>query len=394
MIKIAIIHYLPLEYYPPVTNLMDTLAGTHPKKIESIKVYSCHDVKGREKYQPHSTEKSTKCIAIRRSPFPRDTDNALIRLYKYIHFNLFTLVGLLLQRPTSILYFESYSAWPTYIYSRFFNRKCRIFIHNHEYADKGWYATTMHQVRYFHRLEKKWLYPRAVWNSQTNSDRLQFFHNDHPTLRPETLRIMPNYPPRSWKFQIETVSPGTPKLHKPNILKIVYVGSLSFHNTYLKEFCNWVIQQNGRVQFDIYAYNLYNNVKEYLNNLGSPNINYFDDGLEYNNIPMVISNYDVGIIFYKAYSQNVINCISNKFYEYFACGLDVWFSAVMKSTHRHATDNTYPKLIPVDFEDLHQFDWQVAINKKGMTQKPSEYFCEDAFQPLIKELFAEQLNRK
>lgn len=391
MTKLAIIHYMPLEYYPPVTNLLDTIARDYSQQFKSVNVFSCYNVKDRKEYQipqnkAQATPQPPHSIKIKRSPFPKETDNGLIRLFKYIHFNLFTLVGLLLQRPSSLLYFESYSVWPAYIYSRFFNRRCRIFIHNHEYADKGWYATTMHQVRYFHLLEKKWLYPRAVWNSQTNSDRLQFFHNDHPTLRPETLRVMPNYPPLSWKLQIETASSGKPELRKPSILKVVYVGSLSFHNTYLNEFCDWVIQQNGQVQFDIYAYNLYNDVKEYLNNLGSSNINYFDKGVEYNDIPMVISNYDVGIIFYKAYSENVINCVSNKFYEYVACGLDVWFSAVMKSTHQHVTDNTYPKVIPVDFENLCQFDWQAAIDKKDLTHQPSNYFCEEVYKELINEL--------
>jgi hypothetical protein len=386
MSKLAIIHYMPLEYYPPVTNLLDTIATGHSQKFKSINVFSCGNVKGRKKYQipqnkTKSTPKPTISITIKRSLFPKETDNGLIRLYKYIHFNLLTLLGLLIQRPTSLLYFESYSAWPAYIYSRFFNRNCRIFIHNHEYADKGWYNTTMHQVRYFHLLEKKWLYPRAVWNSQTNSDRLKFFHNDHPALKPKTLKVLPNYPPRSWGKNI-TIA----RTSAEHPLKVIYVGSLSFQNTYLKEFCDWVIKQNGQVQFDVYAYNLYNNVKEYLNQLQSPYINYFDKGIEYQNIPVVMSKYEVGIVFYKAYSENVINCVSNKFYEYLACGLDVWFSTIMKSTHQHITSDTIPKVIPVDFEKLDQFDWKAAIDKKDLTYQPSVYFCEEVYEELISEL--------
>jgi hypothetical protein len=239
----------------------------------------------------------------------------------------------------------------------------------------------MHQVRYFHLLEKKWLYPRAVWNSQTNSDRLEFLHNDHPALQPETLKVMPNYPPQSWQ-KIMSI----PKTSESFPLKIIYVGSLSFHNTYLKEFCNWVIKQDGLVLFDVYAFNLYNDVIEYLNQLKSPYINYFDKGIEYQEIPIVISKYDVGIVFYKAYSENVINCVSNKFYEYLACGLDVWFSTVMKSTHQHITADTFPKVIPVDFEKLAQFDWKAAIDKKDLTHQPSVYFCEEVYEELVREL--------
>lgn len=169
----------------------------------------------------------------------------------------------------------------------------------------------------------------------------------------------------------------------------MYVGSLSFQNSYLKEFCNWVINQNGLIQFDIYTYNLFADVKEYLNNLASPNINYYEEGVEYKKIPMVISFYDIGIIFYKPYSANVINCVSNKFYEYLSCGLDVWFSEVMVSTHQHVTNGTYPIVIPVDFENLSQFNWQVAIDKKDKAHKPSDYYCEQVYLKLIKEITKE-----
>lgn len=391
MTNLAIIHYMPLEYYPPVTNFLDTLADRHNSKLKIIKVYSCHNIKGRKSYFiPQDSENGTQnhlySFIINRSPFPKENDNRLVRLYKYIHFNLSTLLNLVIQWPNNLLYYESYSAWPAYIYSRFFNRQCRIFIHNHEYADKGWYATTMHQVRYFHRLEIKWLYPRALWNSQTNSDRLKFFHTDHPTLRPETLRIMPNYPPLSWKLQIESSIPDKPALHKPNILKVVYVGSLSFQNTYLKEFCNWVIQQNGQIQFDIYAYNLYNDVKEYLNNLGSSNIHYFEKGIEYKEMPLILSKYHVGLILYKAHNANYTFNAPNKLFEYLACKIDVWYHSSLEGPQAYNTINSYPQVIPVDFENLSQFIWQAAIDKNGKIYKPSEYYCEDVYSKLLKEI--------
>src|SRR5690554_4969697 len=245
MTNLAIIHYMPLEYYPPVTNFLDTLADRHNSKLKIIKVYSCHNIKGRKSYFiPQDSENGTQnhlySFIINRSPFPKENDNRLVRLYKYIHFNLSTLLNLVIQWPNNLLYYESYSAWPAYIYSRFFNRQCRIFIHNHEYADERWYKTTMYQVRYFHRLEKKWIYPHAVWNSQTNDDRLNFFLNDNPTTRAESLRVMPNYPPNSWQFKVKDSSTKSIKNKKSTTLKVVYIGSLSFQNTYIKEFCDWV----------------------------------------------------------------------------------------------------------------------------------------------------------
>ncbi|MBI9062176.1 MAG: hypothetical protein JEZ14_09310 [Marinilabiliaceae bacterium] len=451
MSKLAILHYLPLEYYPPVTNLIDYIANERSEDFKRVKVFSCKNVKGRidfkvdkrfvgqevegkrvqgaryeveegKEYEVECDIKSevrsqksrkVKCkthggnnlsaknyqlLTIFRSSFPKETDNNLTRLFKYLHFNLITIVSLITYRPTDLLYFESYSAWPAYIYTRYFNRNCRLFIHNHEYASKQWYTTTMRQVKYFHSLEKKWLYPQAIWISQTNEDRLKFFHQDHPNLKQEQLKIMPNYPPRSWKVNLEDnglgegrktstsqqhISPNTDKL-KP--LKLVYVGSLSFQTTYLKELCEWVLNHNGKVQFDIYAYNLYEDVKTYLNELGSSFINYFEQGIEYNDQPKVLSQYDVGLILYKAHNPNYTYNAPNKLFEYLACDLDVWYPHVLKGPQPYNTANTYPKVIPVYFEQLNQFDWKTATDRSRCKHQPSKYFCEEVYSELIDEI--------
>ena len=54
--KLAIVHYLPLEYYPPVTNLIDYLAYERKNEFDKISIYSSHNVKGRKKYQVSSSK--------------------------------------------------------------------------------------------------------------------------------------------------------------------------------------------------------------------------------------------------------------------------------------------------------------------------------------------------
>jgi len=440
MNKIAVLHYMPLEYYPPITNLLDYIVTEHAERLQSVKVYSCRNVNGRKDYWPIHQEgygpivqqedntldreikkEKTKeekikknqrkkkkekfviapsLLSIKRSPFPQKKDNSLVRLFKYLHYNIFTLVALIFYSPDTLLYYESYSAWPAYIYTRFINPKCRIFIHNHEYSSKEWYAHTMKQLRYYHQLEKKWLYPRAQWISQTNSDRLNFFHEDHPYLKKEQLNIMPNYPPHSWnKGKEKRKNAKTKELvtinnqlrannQQPETIKLVYVGSLSFQSTYLKELCEWVNSQDGKIQFDIYAYNLYNDVKAYLKQFNSPSITYFEEGIEYNNQPNVLANYDVGLILYKAHNQNFTYNAPNKLFEYLACGLDIWYPNVLQGPIPYLTKSTYPKVIPVDFENLTYFNWQKAIDKDNCVYKPSEYFCENVYMELIGELMA------
>ncbi len=408
MFKLAILHYLPLEYYPPVTNLIDYIANERSEDFKKVKVYSCHNTKGRNTYRSADREinktinptnklstyrpndlttyEPTDLIKLIRSPFPKETDNSLIRLLKYLHYNLVTLIGLITYRPGNLLYYESYSVWPAFIYTRYFNRKCRIYIHNHEYALKEWYTGTMKQVRYFHQLEKRWLYPRAQWISQTNADRLQFFHQDHPNLKKEQLKIMPNYPPKRWNSDQRKGNnqPISQSSNQP--IKLIYVGSLSFQSTYLKELCEWVLTQNGKIQFDVYAYNLYEDVKEYLKTLHTPYINYYAQGIEYNDQPKVLIQYDVGLILYKAHNQNYTYNAPNKLFEYLACGLDVWYPSVLKGPQPYNTKNTYPKVLPVNFEQIASFDYQKAIDKTGMTYKPSEYFCESIYKDLVEAL--------
>ncbi len=396
MKRLAIIHFMPLEFYPPVTNLISSVCNTSAIKPTFLKVFSSWNNKNRINYQPYNPN-----CKIYRYPFPNTQDYTLVRLLKYLYFNIITFLKLCVINPQSIVYFESYSAFPVYLYTKYINRKCKIFIHYHEYESKAQYANMMKTVRYYHTLEKKWLYKKATWISQTNKDRLQFFHQDHPELKKEQLHVMPNYPPESWrkeqgKWRKEVLGFGNDKFPKnkklraknyeprtENPIKIIYVGSLSFQATYLKEICKWILSQNGKVLFDIYAYNLYQDVKQYLNDLNSPYINFFEEGIEYNAQPKLLSQYDVGLILYKAHNQNYTYNAPNKLFEYLACDLDVWYPNVLQGPKPYITENTYPKVIPVDFENLNNFDWQKAIDKDDCEYKPSEYFCEEVYQELL-----------
>jgi hypothetical protein len=372
--NLSVIHFLPLEYYPPVINLLNFISSRYAKKFREITVFTTHNKKNRV---PFSFSNSTSRFKIYRSPFPETKDRIIKRIFKYLHFNLSTLLHLIAKCPQQILYYESYSAWPVYIYTRFINKKCQILIHNHEYASKTWYANTMKQVRYFHQLEINWLYPRAIWQSQTNSDRLRFFHQDYPFLKPETLRVMPNYPPRSWQSTRSTAS----STNSP--LKLIYVGSLSFENTYIREICNWVAPKKGLVQLDIYSFNLYEDVKNYLSQLSSPYINLFEKGIEYNQQPKVLKNYHIGLILYKANNKNYTFNAPNKLFEYLACGLDIWYPSVLQGPQPYVRKDVIPKVLPIDLKKLQEFNWEGAANHKDIKYENTNYFCEEVYQELV-----------
>ena len=103
--KIAVVHFMPLEYYPPVMNFIDCISESKRGKSASIRVFSSFNVKKRQNYKVPNNN-----INVYRSSFPKKNDRLLIRILSYLQFNLMTLLNLIFFRPKVILYYESYSA--------------------------------------------------------------------------------------------------------------------------------------------------------------------------------------------------------------------------------------------------------------------------------------------
>lgn len=379
--KIVIVHYMPLEYYPPITNILNTIMQQNIGKL-TILTFSCKNNRKRRNFECIRQEGSFNQLKIIRSPFPFSKDIRLIRLFKYLLFNLTALFRIILFNPEEIIYFESYSAFPVYFYSKYFKRKIPILIHYHEYESKLAYEKMMKTVQIYHQYEKTYIYKNAIWISQTNQDRLKLFHKDHPSIPKEVLRVMPNYPPKSWSVLKSNCETDT--RNKP--LRIVHVGSLSFHNTYIREFANWVLQQNNKVQFDVYSYNLDSDVKGFLKQHQGESINFIEEGIEYYQQPALLKNYDVAIILHKAHNENYRFNAPNKLFESLVCNLDVWYPQELEGITPYITQNSYPQVIPIDFSKLNEFNWKMALRQNTMAYKPFELYCEDVYEELVSEI--------
>jgi len=365
--KIAVIHFLPIEYYPPATNIIGYLSDRiHDSDL--LYVFTTHNSKNRKVYKNPQTKIYRFKSAIKNR-------YRIFRLLKYLNFNISVFFKLLFSQPDKIIYFETLSAFPPYLYIKYIRKKTAVFTHYHEYTSLYQYARkSMAIERFFHRLEIKYLYKMAAWISHTNMERIQLFQKDYPFVNASILHEMPNYPPKSWHSfrKLNNYTPIFP-------IKCVYIGSLSFENTYLKEFVDWVIRQKGNFSFDIYSYNMYPDIQQYLNNFDNPLIRLHDSGIEYNDIPSTLSDYQIGIIFYKPYSENVIHCVSNKFYEYISCGLDVWFSDIMKSTLKYVSYDHRPKIVPVDFSNLDDFNWKPVIKEAPIGSFEHAFFSDSVY---------------
>lgn len=364
MKKIAVVHYQPLEYYPPVTNFLDVASKNENLKM---RIWTTHNLKKRKVY----VQEEVDCIS--RNKMPNPQENAFTRLRKYMGFNLRCLIGLVFFKPDRILYFETYSVWPVYMYLRFFNKKAELFIHYHEYFNPQWYHEGMKILKVYHRWEINFLYKKALWISQTNKDRIQLFLEDYPKLDSSKMKILPNFPPGSWSHNSSKAKVSQPLL-------TVYIGTLTLEHSYLKEYCQWVMSQNGKVIFDIYGFNYNAITLSFLKELDSPFIRFFEEGVDYKEIPLVLKNYDVGLILYTAQNENFKYNASNKLFEYLVCGLQVWYSDRMLGIQPYENLN----VVKVDFDNINDFEFQRVTETENCLEM--DFTAEAALEPIINKL--------
>ncbi|MEO6719123.1 MAG: hypothetical protein ABIN67_02115 [Ferruginibacter sp.] len=371
--KVAILHFSPLELYPPVQNFIQALAQAQCN--HTVYVFTTTGIYN-ELDRFTISNSNIRIIRIGKSG---PTINRWHRAWSYLLFYGGSFLYLCRLAPKRILYYETLSAFPAWLYRRFFNNKVEVLIHYHEYTTPEAYENGMMLTRRFHHLEK-WLYPQAKWVSHTNEFRMQLFEKDIYPARIENPQILPNYPPKAW-FKMATDF-NTP-------LKIVYIGSLSMDTMYTREFAKWVIAQKGMVEWHIYSYNISEDAKLFLQSL-SPGSIKLKDGLNYADLPQILQQYNVGVILYTGHIPNYIYNAPNKLFEYLACGLDVWYPVQMKGIRPYNTVNEFPVVLPLDFLDLDDFNWKKAVSKEGHRLNNPSFFCEVALSLLVKSFCEEE----
>lgn len=368
--KISIVHFHPLEMYPPVMNFINFLED-YPAKISKINVCTTSNL-----LTHHTFASKGNFIKIGRSRHPGSSNSIIIRFLWLLKFNIITLIRLIHANPDLIIYYETFSALPVYIYLRYFRfrLKPRLYIHYHEYTTPEEYQKMPSWVRFNYHVEKKVLWKLAEKISHTNSDRLDIF-GQVQKIDNHKLLVLPNFPPKKWALFQNDKKTDFP-------IKIIYIGSLSFEDTYIKEFTDWVISNSNDVHFDIFSYNHKPGIKDFFTENNFSNITFHPEGIHYYDIPSLLKQYQIGVIAYKANTENVKFCASNKLFEYYACGLDVWVSEEMVTSRPYVTNGVYPKITMVDFKNLKQLKLSEAISHKGLIYKSSDYFCENIYSSL------------
>ena len=365
MENIFIIHFNPIELYPPVQNLLNYAAKHSGKKLFVLTNKSLN--KAHEDFEPASGN-----IRIIRLAKSGPGMNAISRYLNFILFYVGSFLWLLFKIPSRVMYFETLSSFPAFLYKKIRGKAVSIFVHYHEYSATEEYANGTKLLKFFHRLEKH-LYPQVAWLSHTNSYRMEQFVKDIAPVEIPIKKILPNYPPQSW------ATPARAVIKEP--VRIVYVGALSLHTMFTGEFANWVMEQKGKVIWDIYSYNTRQNARDYLSSLNCKFIQ-LKEGIPYNKLPQTLQHYDVGVVLYTGHILNYVYNAPNKLFEYLACGLDVWFPAVMKGSIPYINTHNYPKVIALDFTKLQELNLPLTLERLNHTENKNNFFCENVLTEL------------
>lgn len=369
--KVALFHFGPLENYPPVMNFISTVANRNEGHAE-LAVYTTASGHPEWKY------KSGENVHIYRIAHFTIKLSAFRRYYNYFLYNCGALWRALWFRPDVIFYYETLSALVPCILKMTLYRRKPVFIHYHEYMSPADYKGGMLLNRLFHFFEKK-IYSRASHISHTNEQRMMLFLQDEHLMKNNKHQILPNFPPAAW---------GRPN-RAPQInscLRIVYIGSLNFKDFYLEEFILWLERINKNIVFDIYALKDDFGLRTFISDSGITKTRFLD-AVPYVSLPDILSTYHVGVILYKAHSENFKYNAPNKLFEYYACGLDVWLPSSMESAVSYVTQGTCPKISALDFSRLQEVDIDSLLDKSNTRPELNRFTCESIYSNLIEDMF-------
>lgn len=365
--EIFIIHFLPLEGYPPILNLLDFFS--FEKKNTKV---TCLTTKG--KFNTTYVNKKSK---IKR--FGSTSNNKVSLWLSYLIFNTFSVILLLIKQPKNVMYYETISSFPAFFYKKYINKKANLFIHYHEYTTKQEYLGGSPINRFFHQLEQQ-VYKDAKWISHTNEVRLHKFLTDNAlTYNKDKHKLNPNYPSKKWGIKNKKWDGQTP-------VKLVFIGySVNPSDCFILELIEWLSTQQQKTLLDIYCIKQNSLPNHLIGKQGNTIVNLLEP-ITYKNVPEVLKDYHIGLIIYKALTPNVIHCAPNKLFEYLACELDVWFPKEMEGCYPYISIDSNSKVLKIDFNDLNKLTIEELIEREHLTKNESKFYYENVYNSIYNEL--------
>lgn len=313
--RALVLHWLPLERFPPAQNLLRVAADDRRFCWQCCTTFE--DGAG-ARFEVDS-------VRIRRTGFPLGRLARLRRLWRFLVFPLMCLWVSIRHRPQVVLYYEPHSALAAFL-TLLVSPRARLLIHYHEYREPAHYrdrGNLLARVGFW--LESLWLFRRAAWISHTNADRCRLFLQDCPAVDSRILRSLPNYPPACWAARARQVRTG-----RSGAVRLVYVGAVSLHDTYIREVIRWVKSRPAdELTLDLIVHSMDARTAEFLQAEQCASVRVVFGGVPYDQLPEILAEFDVGLIIYRCTTTNYVYNAPNKLFEYLVCGLGVLYPQQM-----------------------------------------------------------------
>ncbi|NBG66650.1 hypothetical protein [Acidiluteibacter ferrifornacis] len=191
------------------------------------------------------------------------------------------------------------------------------------------------------------------------------------TYLPRKHRVLPNYPSKEWVKKNKAWTRG-------ETIKIVFVGyTLTKGGSYLQELVEILKQQRIPIHLSIYCSKLNAFIENFQGNYGDLEIS-VHSAIMYKDVAHVLQRHHIGVILYKAKTENVIHCAPNKLFEYLGCGLDVWYPHEMKGTYAYDS-MIEPRVLRINFNDISNFNVKPLI-RENPNPIQYQYYAETAYQ--------------
>lgn len=367
--KIAYVHALPLEYYPPATNLLDLM---NARDSWQVRAWTTANRRGMPAWRHERMD-------VTRFAHPSSSVPLPLRLQGYLSWHFRTAASIARWKADTVISVEPHSALAVWLYYRIFRGTAALFIHHHEYySPADFMQPGMRLLRATFRAERDDLFARAQWVSQTNEDRVRLLMQWSPAIRHGAAKAMPNYPPEKWVRKANAaMRPSRMTKH----LRLVYLGSASFEDAFIREIATWAAERPEIATLHVCGNNVKPEVWGWLRSLGAANISIDERGVAYEDLPRFLTDFDVGLVLYKGNTLNFVHNVPNKAIEYLACGLEVWYPTPMKSMGEFHRRFNHLRMREVDFARMPAFELTPLTHAESTSEFP--FTAEAATAPLM-----------
>ena len=368
--KIAYVHVLPLEYYPPATN---TLAHFATRSGWDVHTWTTPNARGLPRWSHDS-------VSVTRMNHGNPQNGFLRRAAGYASWHSRVALALRAWNPDVVIAVEPHSMLAVSLYYSMLGGRAPLFIHYHEYYSSEDYSQPgMRLLRMARRIDGDALLERAKWISQTNEARLRLMLAGHERIRPDSGKVLPNYPPAEWVEQARSLRHETAS----GKTRLLYVGSASLEDTFIGELATWVKERPSEFSLHVVGDNITSGVWHLLTSLGAPNITTEPRGRAYDDLPELLAHFDVGLVLYKGNTLNFVHNVPNKTFEYLAAGLEVWYPPEMDAMRTFRQSQPQQRLREIDFKALANADLPRVEREPPVA---FDFTCEAMLKPLIAEI--------